>query len=132
MGRDTHEDVGEGDEENVGEETELLSTSSLEGLDFDRLRLTSAEKLYIPLYRLLEERLGEFGPYQRKLYLLVCLPAALTATITMARSSLKTSDSSSFIPLVFNFPSYSIFTAYSPLHRCLVPQCDDRTLPSYR
>jgi len=94
MGRDAHEDVREGDEEAVGEETELLSAASLEGLDFDRL---------------LEERLGEFGPYQRKLYLLVCLPAALTATITMA----------------------SIFTAYSPLHRCLVPQCDDRTLPSY-
>ena len=41
---------------------------------------------YVPWFRLLDERLGEFGPYQRKLYLLVCLPAALTATITMARS----------------------------------------------
>ena len=45
MGRDIHEDVREGDEENVGEETELLSTTSLEGLDFDRLRLTPAENL---------------------------------------------------------------------------------------
>ena len=73
MGRDTHEDVREGDEENAGEETELLSTASLEGLDFDRLRLTPAGNLYIPWFRLLEERLGEFGPYQRKLYLLVWL-----------------------------------------------------------
>ena len=89
MGRDTHEDVREGDEDNVGEETELLSTTSLEGLDFDRLRLAPAESLYTPCFRLLEERLGEFGPYQRKLYVLVCLPAALTATITMARSSLQ-------------------------------------------
>ena len=45
MGRDTHEDVREGGEENVGEETELLSSASLEGLDFDRLRLTPAENL---------------------------------------------------------------------------------------
>ena len=45
MGRDHHEDLREGDEENVGEETELLSTTSLEGLDFDRLRLTPAENL---------------------------------------------------------------------------------------
>ena len=89
MGRDHHEDLREGDEENVGEETELLSRASLEGLDFDRLRSTPAENLYIPWFRLLEERLGEFGPYQRKLYILVCLPAALTATITMARSSLQ-------------------------------------------
>ena len=36
MGRNTHGHVREGDEENVGEETELLSSSSLEGLDFDR------------------------------------------------------------------------------------------------
>ena len=88
MGREAHGDVGEGDEDNVGEETELLSTASLEGLDFDRLISTPAGNLYITWFRLLEERLGEFGPYQRKLYLLVCLPAALTATITMARSSL--------------------------------------------
>ena len=44
MGRDAHEDVREGDEEAVGEETELLSTESLEGLDFDRLKLTPPEK----------------------------------------------------------------------------------------
>ena len=44
MGRDAHEDVREGDEEAVGEETELLSAASLEGLDFDRLKLTPAEK----------------------------------------------------------------------------------------
>ena len=47
MGRDAHEDVREGDEEAVGEETELLSTASLEGLDFDRLKLTSAEKIFL-------------------------------------------------------------------------------------
>ena len=44
MGRDAHEDVREGDEEAVGEETELLSTESLEGLDFDRLGLTQEDK----------------------------------------------------------------------------------------
>ena len=50
--------------------------------------ISSIKKMdgYVPWFRLLDERLGEFGPYQRKLYLLVCLPAALTATITMARS----------------------------------------------
>ena len=46
MGRDAHEDVREGDEEAVGEETELLSTASLEGLDFDRLKLTPPEKIF--------------------------------------------------------------------------------------
>ena len=49
MGRNTHEHVMEGDEENVGEETELLSTTSLEGLDFDRLRLNPGGNLHIPL-----------------------------------------------------------------------------------
>ena len=44
MGREAHEegDVGEGEEDNVGEETGLLSTASLEGLDFDRLISTPA------------------------------------------------------------------------------------------
>ena len=36
MGRDIHEDGRGEDEEDVGEDTELLSTASLEGLDFDR------------------------------------------------------------------------------------------------
>ena len=88
MGRDVHEDGRGEDEEDVGEDTELLSTASLEGLDFDRWNLKQHKKMdgHVPWFRLLDERLGEFGPYQRKLYLLVCLPAALTATITMARS----------------------------------------------
>merc|ERR1712209_328238 len=70
MTRDDHE---EDNGEIIGEDTELLPTASLEGLDFDRL---------------LVEKIGEFGPYQKRLYLLVCLPAALTAAITMARSCL--------------------------------------------
>jgi len=91
MTRDDHE---EDNGEIIGEDTELLPTASLEGLDFDRL---------------LVEKIGEFGPYQKRLYFLVCLPAALTAAITMA----------------------SVFTAHSPPHRCLVPQCDDSLLPTY-
>lgn len=63
----------------------------------------------LDLDRLLVERLGEWGWYQRWVYLLVCLPAALTAAITLA----------------------SVFTAFSPAHRCLVPTCDSPDRPRY-
>ena len=52
----------------------------------------------LDLDRLLSERLGEWGVYQKVVYLLVCLPAALTAGITLA----------------------SVFTADIPSHRCWV------------
>ena len=84
MTRDDHE---EDNGEIIGEDTELLPTSSLEGLDFDRLNFANARSHPSLWFRLLVEKIGEFGPYQKRLYLLVCLPAALTAAITMARSS---------------------------------------------
>ena len=85
------------EEDQVAEATPLLQQEKhrLENLDLDRL---------------LKHRLGEFGRYQRFVYLLVCLPAALTAAITMA----------------------SVFTLLSPRHRCLVEACDSPTIPHYR
>ena len=44
MGRDIHEDGRGEDEEDVGEDTELLSTASLEGLDFDRWNFSSIKR----------------------------------------------------------------------------------------
>ena len=44
MGRDIHEDGRGEDEEDVGEDTELLSTASLEGLDFDRWNYSSIKR----------------------------------------------------------------------------------------
>ncbi|XP_023344116.1 organic cation transporter protein isoform X2 [Eurytemora carolleeae] len=58
---------------------------------------------------LLENRLGEFGRYQRTIYFLVCLPAALTAAITMG----------------------SVFNELVPPHRCQVPVCDSGVIPHY-
>lgn len=63
----------------------------------------------LDLDRLLSEKLGDFGRYQKIVYFLVCLPAALTAGITMA----------------------SVFTADIPQHRCLVPGCDSPVIPNY-
>ena len=57
----------------------------------------------IDLDKLLVERLGEFGRYQKLIYFLVCLPAALTAGLTLS----------------------SVFTEFSPPHRCQVAGCDD-------
>ena len=59
--------------------------------------------------KLLVEKLGEFGLYQKLIYLLVCLPAALTAGLTLG----------------------SVFTEYVPDHRCYIPGCDDRQAPRY-
>ena len=52
----------------------------------------------LDLDKLMAEKLGDFGRYQKWIYFLVCLPAALTAGITLA----------------------SVFTADIPLHRCPV------------
>ena len=52
----------------------------------------------LDLDKLMSEKLGDFGQYQKWVYFLVCLPAALTAGITLA----------------------SVFTADIPLHRCQV------------
>ena len=60
--------------------------------------------------KLLVERLGEFGRYQKLVYFMVCLPAALTAGLTLS----------------------SVFTEFSPDHRCAVVGCDDVQVdPSY-
>ena len=52
----------------------------------------------LDLDKLMSEKLGDFGLYQKWIYFLVCLPAALTAGITLS----------------------SVFTADIPLHRCQV------------
>ena len=52
--------------------------------------------------KLLVNKIGEFGRYQKFVYVLVCLPAALTAGITLG----------------------SVFTEYVPEHRCFVDGCD--------
>ena len=59
--------------------------------------------------RVLVEKLGEFGRYQKFVYILVCLPAALTAGITLG----------------------SVFTEYVPDHRCFIRGCDDEAIPRY-
>eukprot|EP00090_Calanus_glacialis_P002153 TRINITY_DN11616_c0_g1_i1.p1 TRINITY_DN11616_c0_g1~~TRINITY_DN11616_c0_g1_i1.p1 ORF type:complete len:562 (-),score=152.76 TRINITY_DN11616_c0_g1_i1:66-1751(-) len=63
----------------------------------------------LDLDKLMSEKLGDFGQYQKWVYFLVCLPAALTAGITLA----------------------SVFTADIPLHRCQIPGCDSPIIPNY-
>ena len=63
----------------------------------------------LDLDKLLVEKLGEFGRYQKLIYFLICLPAALTAGLTLS----------------------SVFTEFSPPHRCLVDGCDDVQDPRY-
>ena len=74
------------EEETVDENSSLLPNHQhhLDNLDVDKL---------------LVERVGEFGKYQKFIYVLVCLPAALTAGITLG----------------------SVFTEFVPVHRCFVP-----------
>lgn len=84
------------EEETVDENSSLLPNHQhhLDNLDVDKL---------------LVERVGEFGKYQKFIYVLVCLPAALTAGITLG----------------------SVFTEFVPVHRCFVPGCDDELIPHY-
>ena len=89
---DNEEDVNNDSEED--EKDEYITEHPLANLDVDKL---------------LVERLGEFGRYQQLTYLLVCLPAALTAGITLG----------------------AVFTEYEPRHRCFVPGCDDADLARY-
>ena len=58
---------------------------------------------------LLVKKLGQFGRYQRLIFLLICLPVPVTAALTMD----------------------SIFTEYSPPSRCFLPGCDDDLRPRY-
>ena len=51
--------------------------------------------------------IGEFGRYQKRNYLLICLPVMFAAA---------------------NSLSY-VFTAGIPAYRCLIPQCDDALHP---
>lgn len=57
----------------------------------------------LDLDKLLSGHIGEFGRYQKFIYLLVCLPAIFTAIFSLA----------------------SVFTIATPLHRCRVPACDN-------
>ena len=94
----------------VIEDTEDLQTTEDEDLHTtDDTPLVESPLLNLDLDKLLEERLGEFGRYQKLIYLLICLPAALTAGVTLS----------------------SVFTQFSPPHRCFVPGCDDLQDPRY-
>ena len=75
-------------------ESEYYKINPLENLDVDKL---------------LEKRLGEFGRYQKIVYVLICLPAMMTAGITLG----------------------SVFTEYVPDHRCHIPGCDNDLIPRY-
>jgi len=57
----------------------------------------------LDLDKLLSGHIGEFGRYQKLIYLLVCLPSIFTAIFSLG----------------------SVFTAATPLHRCQVPHCDN-------
>merc|ERR1719342_167204 len=59
--------------------------------------------------KLFEKRLGEFGRYQKIVYVLICLPAMMTAGITLG----------------------SVFTEFAPNHRCHIPGCDNDFSPRY-
>jgi len=75
----------------------------------DQTSLIEEPLANLDLDKLLVERLGEFGRYQKLIYFLICLPAALTAGVTLS----------------------SVFTEFSPPHRCYVPGCDDPQDPRY-
>ena len=62
--------------------------SIMENLDFDEV---------------LKET-GGFGKYQKTFYVLLCLPAMFTATITLSNT----------------------FTTAEPKNRCDIPSCDDK------
>jgi len=79
-----------------------------DGEDTPLLESCNASLEGLDIDRLFVDKLGEFGRYQKWQYLLVCIPAAFTSAITMA----------------------SVFTAFSPRHRCLT-MCDDSVLPEY-
>ncbi len=55
------------------------------------------------------DRLGPFGTFQRVWYVLLCLPAGMTATLNMSFA----------------------FTAAATEHRCVVPGCDERDSANY-
>ena len=57
------------DENQQSTDESALIEESLANLDLDKL---------------LVERLGEFGRYQKLIYFLICLPAALTAGVTLS------------------------------------------------
>ena len=82
------------DENQQSTDESALIEESLANLDLDKL---------------LVERLGEFGRYQKLIYFLICLPAALTAGVTLS----------------------SVFTEFTPPHRCFIPGCDDPQAPRY-
>jgi len=88
----------------------LLQEMSLHEEDQERRLLVEHPLEKVDLDQLLERRLGEFGRYQKVIYFLVCLPAALTASITLA----------------------AVFNNYSPAHRCQIPVCDSPVIPHYR
>ena len=91
------------DQEDSTEQDPLLDhTEDMEQLIDHHLTNLDVDKLLV-------ERLGEFGLYQKLIYILVCLPAALTAGLTLG----------------------SVFTEYIPDHRCFIPGCDDRQAPRY-
>ncbi|XP_066942799.1 organic cation transporter protein-like isoform X2 [Macrobrachium rosenbergii] len=53
--------------------------------------------------------IGEFGPFQKRAFLLLCLPSILVGSANLAY----------------------VFIAASPKYRCAIPGCDNATYPSY-
>ncbi|KAK7084720.1 hypothetical protein SK128_001006 [Halocaridina rubra] len=53
--------------------------------------------------------IGEFGPYQRRIFFLLCLPAVLIGSANLA----------------------FVFIAAVPKYRCMIPGCDNATYPVY-
>ena len=111
-------------EENINAANEqLINEASEDMMENDKEMSTENERLLpdddeplldhhladLDLDKLLVDKIGEFGVYQVMIYVMVCLPAALTAGLTLG----------------------SVFTEYVPDHRCLVPGCDDDLAPRY-
>ena len=94
-----------GDSESQGEMSEEETNQQTR----DQASLVESPLVNLDLDKLLTERLGEFGRYQKIIYFLICLPAALTAGVTLS----------------------SVFTEFSPPHRCYIPGCDDLQSPRY-
>ena len=102
-GEDDLENLSNVDQDNMEEFYGDQETESLLEPRGDRRESQDDHPLTnLDVDKLLVNKIGEFGRYQKFVYLLVCLPAALTAGITLG----------------------SVFTEYVPEHRCFVDGCD--------
>ena len=96
---------------NMGEESDLEESQRLLGDDDVSSSSGSVEKANMESLDFDEvlTEINGFGKYQITFYLLLCLPAMFTATITLANT----------------------FVTAQPNHRCDIPFCDDKLNPQY-